>query len=297
MTFQDGPLAADYPALFRSADALSTTGQRRRKQLLGLTLTVDLLAAALGGISHGSGRVAFGILVCLLIGLSLTILLLATRPERRWYLGRALSESVKTLTWRFMACCEPYVFGLPPGEAERTFVRGLSRLLKEHSSLGPNLFVQGGQDLQITQKMMNIRSLSSVDRRDFYLKYRVRDQQGWYAAKASGLARAAIAVKFLIVVLQLAAAVCAALLFASPQQAYSAVGLLTTAVASVAAWQQLNQYETLAEAYGLTAQELAGIQSLAGQVATDQQLSEFVANAERAISREHTMWLARRREP
>jgi hypothetical protein len=58
-------------------------------------------------------------------------------------------------------------------------------------------------------------------------------------------------------------------------------------------WTQLKKNDQLAQSYGLAAQELLLISGQAIEIKTNEELSAYVVNSENAISREHTMWLAR----
>jgi hypothetical protein len=286
----------ELPALFRSADALSVRGQINRKRFLAATLAFDVAASAMSGYRDSVALNKF-VLLALILGLSLTIWLLLERPETEWYLGRSLAESVKTLAWRYMMCSEPYVYGLPDGEAERSFIAAINRLVRDHPQLGAGLIPSGGCDVQVTQRMRSLRVLRFEDRLSFYVRFRIQEQQQWYRDRGERAALSAKTLKRLVVAFQALACVIALLIVLYPSTGFSAVGLLTTVVASLAAWQQLSQSESLAQAYGIAAQELASAQSLESQIKTEQQFSDFVSSVERAVSREHTMWLARRNHP
>jgi hypothetical protein len=56
----------------------------------------------------------------------------------------------------------------------------------------------------------------------------------------------------------------------------------------------MKQFRVLRTSYAFAAQELATIAILLPHVDTEVEWSDFVSNAELAISREHAMWLARR---
>ena len=72
-------------------------------------------------------------------------------------------------------------------------------------------------------------------------------------------------------------------------------GVAAAAVAAGAAWTQTRQHSAVATAYALASQELAAMGSLASRITSEAQLSQFVNDTETAISREHTLWRARRR--
>ena len=73
------------------------------------------------------------------------------------------------------------------------------------------------------------------------------------------------------------------------------LGLFAAATASVVAWLQTKQHETLAKSYAVTAQELAAVRSAWETVGqSEEQWAAFVDKAEEAISREHKLWRATR---
>ena len=69
--------------------------------------------------------------------------------------------------------------------------------------------------------------------------------------------------------------------------------MLAAGIGAGAAWLALKQHTVLRSAYALTAAELEK-QIATLTAAEDANWSESVADAEEAISREHTMWLASR---
>jgi hypothetical protein len=62
-------------------------------------------------------------------------------------------------------------------------------------------------------------------------------------------------------------------------------------------WLQTKQHQVLAHAYAVTAQELSSIRSLIQWQESESDWSAFVDDAETAISREHTLWRAKRGLP
>ena len=60
------------------------------------------------------------------------------------------------------------------------------------------------------------------------------------------------------------------------------------------AWLQIKRHQELTQSYAVAAYELGLIVPPSSGSANDEGLSNFVNDAETAISREHTMWIARR---
>jgi hypothetical protein len=73
------------------------------------------------------------------------------------------------------------------------------------------------------------------------------------------------------------------------------LGIAAALTVAAAAWLRTKDHEGLAEAYNVTARELAKVEQQGERgFASEQEWSEYVADAENAFSREHTLWLARR---
>jgi hypothetical protein len=287
---------ADLPALFRSADMLSIEGRKRRRRYFIGFLLCDLGAAFCSAFDGHPRALSIVAVVLLIAGLGGTVALLQESPEADWYRGRALAESVKTLSWRYMMCAEPYTHGLPIVEADRKLIQELEALLKVDRALSRGLNLRDHTDVQITDRMRAVRYSEVHQRKEFYLRHRLKNQKVWYS-RSAGRARTWLAVcRWALVGIQLGLVLAAFSITFWPSQVFSPVGLLSALAASVIAWQQLNEFAGIAVAYNLTSHELAGLESLIGPVATNKELEEFVLNAERAISREHTLWRARRTE-
>jgi len=286
----------DLPALFKSADRFSADGRSRRRIFFLGFLFCDLAAALVTATDVRSVVSSVASLMFVVLGLLGSILLLQETPEADWYGGRALAESIKTLAWRYMMCAEPYSYGLPSGEADRKLIQEMRELLIVERSLMRGLNMRNANDVQISPKMKEIRSMDVLNRKSIYLESRLRNQKAWYAGKARWAHCWLKYCSRFLVVVQLALVIQGISLVVYPVQHFSLIGFFSTVAASIVAWQQLNQFGGLAVAYNLTSHELAGIQSVVERAETERELEEFVLNAERAISREHTLWRARRTE-
>lgn len=84
---------------------------------------------------------------------------------------------------------------------------------------------------------------------------------------------------------------------ASPGAELSLVGPLVAFAAAITAWTQLGRHDELSKSYALANQELLTIKSLADSLKAEEGLVDLVRDGEGAISREHTMWVAKRSEP
>ena len=116
--------------------------------------------------------------------LILTIVVLTKKFEDFWYQGRALAESCKTLSWRFMMKSELFEDNVDIQTATEKFANRIQLLSKEFPDLYKILNTYLINKPIITEKMMSIRGLSLQDRKHCYIANRIENQKQWYAGKA-----------------------------------------------------------------------------------------------------------------
>lgn len=284
----------DFPALFREADNASNKKQRHFLFAVRTEIAALIVAAVVGAAPFLAFRVGWLSALLLLIAAAALVFRVQMRPERDWYQARALAESVKTLTWRFMARAEP--FDGSGREAPNHFLQELIALLQANRSLGKSFDSTDIAIKQITEKMMEIRSLNLNDRKNFYLSNRVNDQLNWYSQKAHwnktktkvwmGVALTVYAIAILIVFVRPEADA----LPAWPIQPLIVAGM------GVVGWMQIKKFSELAAAYSLAAQEISMARHEVEMADSEQAISEAVNSIERAFSREHVQWVARQEE-
>ncbi|MEL7164129.1 MAG: DUF4231 domain-containing protein [Pseudomonadota bacterium] len=286
--------STDYPALYQSADSGSNRAQRAYLAIVRSEYTLLAIAALLNAL-RGQIPWATDALVFLLVLLfGLLIFRYVARYDRQWYACRALAESVKTSSWKFLMRSHPFENSEEVTVPVRSFLNSLKKIRDDNDFLGVSLDSKFADKDQISDEMMRLRSLSVEDRREHYLQNRVRSQRQWYARKASWNTRRRQA-WFGVAILIYALAVAALL---SPRVADFDVSLLfdflIVLVTASFGWLQVKRHGELAASYTLTAHEIGEIQGLANEVDSEQKLSDFVNAAEFAFSREHTQWAARR---
>jgi hypothetical protein len=123
--------------------------------------------------------------------------------------------------------------------------------------------------------MQETRSAPFDERRALYAEQRLNDQRRWYGSRARSHDQAREACFFLAILAQLGA-------------------VLVAISASVTAWAQAKRHEESAQAYALAKQELDVMAARLDAARDEVAFEAAVAETEAAISREHTMWMARR---
>jgi SMODS and SLOG-associating 2TM effector domain 3/SMODS and SLOG-associating 2TM effector domain 1 len=282
------------PSAYRAADRTAIDGQRKALHLNAWKLVLLLVAAACGAASWtlaGSRIDLLALLAALAFGLSLVVevWLLSQRPDRRWYKGRAGAESVKTLAWRYAVGGEPFTSGDPAADDE--FLAQVGDVMRSLKGI-EWLPASGGHD-QITPAMRRLRSATLEDRRRAYERNRIDDQSKWYRAKAAANDRQARRWSALALAGTIAGLI-GALLRAIGLVDVDLLGVASAWVAAVTAWTQLHQHRSLATAYTITAEELGLVKARTQRAADEDSWAQIVSEAEAAISREHTLWQARR---
>ena len=278
----------ELPGLHDAADRASQSAQRRYLALIRINLIALItgsLAAILAPTEDSFGRTIAGLgAIALFTALGTTFIIQNKSYERTWYGGRAVAESVKTLAWRYMTRAEPFT--------DDAFLDRLKEILAHGATL--NVKVSGTGADQITKRMRDMRDSSLETRRELYARCRIADQRDWYAGKATANERAEN--KFFVAMLLAdgLAVIAAVAHIIWPMFVVNPTGMFATIAAAVLAWLQVRRHQELAQSYAIAAQELAIIHGKAEHIESEEELATFVADAENAISREHTLWVARR---
>jgi hypothetical protein len=287
-----------YPSLYRCANAASLRAQGTYLLLHKVYLGSLVLASVTSAFTAIAAQVVntylyTAVAIILVVGLLILWAMRARQDDKIWFDGRAVAESVKTAAWRFMMRAQP--FNEEDGKAEALFLADLREIREARPHLGKHLAVAMSADgSAITEFMKGKRSSSLQERRDFYASARIRDQQAWYAKKARSNARSGAKWFWSIAALQVAIVVLAISQAASGGFGINPIPIVTTCAAAIAAWSQMKRHEELAQSYALAAQELEEIETIARNQASENTFSQLVEQAEDSISREHTMWCARR---
>lgn len=291
---------SDFPSYFQASDYASITTQKNYLDIIRIDLLFMVIASALTIFNYQSEESKLYIYVIsgflLLISLILTIILKTKKYEDVWYQGRALAESCKTLTWRFVCCSEYFENSVDLVEAKKRFIDRIKELSNEFKELSKSMNAKTLNLPIITDKMLEIRSMNLSDRKHYYIQNRIEDQKKWYADKAEYNIEKYNLWFWIIIFSQIASLIGIVFLIKNPECNWNFVGLFTTISASAISWLQLKQHQELKQAYSTATQELNFIVTLSEQATTEDSFSKFVLDSENAVSREHTLWLAQRRK-
>lgn len=290
---------SDYPNYFIAGDSASKKAQKWYIRLIGIDLLLMISSAALSVYNYQSEESKTAIYVIsgliLLGALLISIFLRVKKYEDFWYSGRALAESCKTLTWRYIMLSEDFDRNVSEQEAEKRFRDKIKKVKDQFHDLNKVMNTNNINLPPITATMKNIRTLTLDKRIEYYLKNRIQNQINWYSSKAESN-RTHYENWFAIVIgLQFLALISIVFLIKYPLSNYNLVGLFSTISASGLSWLQVKKYQENKEAYMMANDELNLIKAEADHITNDDDFSKYVLDSENAMSREHTMWLAQKR--
>jgi len=290
---------SDYPCLFQSSDSASLIEQKSYINLCRIDFSLIVLAAFFSGFSlNPSLKIlkwcAFFALISLILSFCLKLIIKIGKWDKKWFDTRAVAESVKTVTWRYIMGVEPYENSLSAEDLDRKFVNKLDEILRLASKASGSLAKNVGSEQQISNRMREVRQMNIEERKTIYLQERIKDQKDWYSKKAKYNSGKETMWFWVTIIVELLAILTAIYMFNTLNSTFNPIGTFTTLVVVFTAWNQTKKYGELSQSYTIAAQELISIESLAVHIKNEEKLRDYVRDTENAISREHTMWCAKR---
>jgi len=282
-----------YPALYKSADCASIDAQGTYLKVIKTHIFLLVLGAGLAINPLPTTEYSLFNAFIFLCALGLSILIAAKKYEKIWYSARAVAESVKTATWRYMMKAEPFGDTEKKKEVNSIFRNVLNEILQTNNQLGELLGGEVSSEEQITEKMEEIRSHDLDGRKAIYLEHRIDEQRKWYALKSSENKQNGTNYFYFLVVLQALAIACVLLRIAYPEWSVWPTDVFVVGAGGVVTWIQLKRFQEIATAYGLTAHEIGIIRGKLEESESDNEFSGFIRDAENVFSREHTQWAAK----
>lgn len=289
----------DYPNYYIAGDSASLKSQSNYVKLVKWDLILMIFSAALAIYNYQTedSKVLIYSLssVLLIVALAISIILKTKKYEDIWYRGRALAESCKTLTWRYIMCSEYFENDISTHEVEKRFIERIREIHAEFDDLQKELQARDLSYPIITNEMKKIRLLNANQRKTYYIEHRIQNQIDWYSSKADSNKTKYENWFLVVIICQVLALFSIIYLIKYPLSNFNLVGLFSTIAASGFSWLQLKRYQENKEAYTTATSELNLIKAESDYNFTDREFSKYVLDSENAMSREHTMWLAQKR--
>ena len=289
---------SDLPALFNAADSAAIEAKKKYLRLTILDLSLLVFGTLLLSIHLNSdvGRFLAGFFAaaCFISSFISTIIILRAQHEKVWYGARAVAETVKTLSWKYMTCSEPFTSKLTSLEADEEFISKLIKILSERGGLFWSFNGDLATGSEITDTMRKMRYLDLEKRKQIYLEQRINDQRKWYGHNAKQNKVHASRWFIAVLIAQLFAVLFTLVIMRWSVPTINFAHVFSSAAIAIMAWIQVKQHQELAQSYGIAAHELGLIAEQISYIKTEEELCKFISESENAISREHTLWMARR---
>lgn len=280
------------PGLYRAASQASRQSQSIYYWSLGSYLVLLVCAALVSFLWSDNAAGAIASAILFIVTLAILVGLRVKRPDDIWYNGRAVAESAKTRTWRWVMRAKPYA--MTNAEAARSkFTDDLREILRQNENLSQYFENQSVASAPISKEMEAVRALPTKERVAIYRRERIEAQAHWYEKKAKANRTQARRWFWISVALHSIAIVLLVYRVSSPTQSLP-IEVISTAAGAALTWLQSKKFNELGSSYTLTANEIALMLSDASIVEDEQALSTLVIDSETAFSREHTQWAARK---
>lgn len=282
----------NYPAIYKAADKLSNKYQKwylwSIRVFLGLIVILALQGIKIKIINNVPEDFTLIIVGLLII---VTFIIAFWDLNKVWYSARALAESIKTISWRFMTKAEPYKEKL---SVKEEFIKDIRQIINQNHTIVEKMGHYALDEDQITEKMQQIRNSSLSERIEYYKNARIENQLAWYKKRTKSFNLIAN-IWFVILIAILGVSFFVLIINNSRVLITNVVPqLLPALVGSILTWIQTKKYKEVAAAYTQTAHEIGFLKTKISEIEEEEQFSKFVSDAENAFSREHTQWAARR---
>ena len=234
----------NFPGLYKSADKASISAQRRylclQKCHIGCLILGSIGAALATIVPDGAVKWTYIVLAIVLVtGVTLTWVSRVRQDNKAWFDCRAIAESTKTATWRFMMKAAPFKDDNITREA---FIDQLQRIRKERHFSSHNLAQSLDANAQsISGFMDNVRQKPLNERQNLYLVSRLRNQKTWYSDKAKCNSKEESCWFWVVLALQMFAIAFAIIKACSGGLPVNMVPLLMTCAVSAIAWSQMKR--------------------------------------------------------
>ncbi len=293
----------DFPDIYECASSASEEAQERYLNLIKIEYLFLFLTSITAFFKFQTEFTIITIILVLAVIVSQAYRHF-TKPEQQWYRARALAESIKTITWRYIMGSKPFDNVSIKNDdkiSKKEFLQRIEEIksINEFNTIAPIANVDLTKMETLTKSMAHVRNFSLNQKKAFYLENRIQNQRLWYVKKADYNKKANRRWMIIIVGLTVIYLIFMLLIAANKiteNDWYGNIEPTLILITAFIGWVQIKKHGELSSSYILTAHE---IQSLAQELSLIDddavEFEKFVDSSEQAFSREHTQWIARKR--
>jgi len=163
----------DLPGLYSAVDGASNRAQAKYLWAIRVHALLLIAGAGLGVLGIKSVAAALAAAILFLAAMFLSIFIATKKYEVIWYRARAVAESVKTSSWRYMMKADPYLDAPSVADVRTQFRMLLLQILSEHRDLSAEFADNASAGDAVTEKMSAIRASNLADRLNTYKENRL----------------------------------------------------------------------------------------------------------------------------
>lgn len=282
------PHQLTHPKIQALASRKSKLYQSAHYTLIALNLGILTLAATIDALNPAWLIDYYPKTTLLLLSLLLATLAKHLNLEKKWYAARSLSESIKTLIWRFTMRTTPF-----NDSNTNNLIERIEEVCHESNTLiGSNLFQLDKQDPAFTDS--NLGNIGFTEKLSMYSEKRIKNQLQWYRKKSNDNTLTSKIFFSLFFICTFFAITLSAWQETNHDPQLPSTAILIAISTALIGWIEAKKYNELAAAYLLTEHEISLLLSNIHNLNNHNEFSEFVEEAESLFSREHTQWVAKR---
>jgi hypothetical protein len=281
-----------YPPLRNAADLASSAAQRHflslnRSQLAFLSCVALVSGLNLETAAH-QRMAAWIVCVIMFVALAVSSALRIGKFDDRWFRCRAFAENYKSIVWRYVM--SSYI---EADASETKYLDELQQLKERLPDLQREFALYSDNGRLFTDWMRVSQALPLAEKDKLYRELRLEDQIRWYASNARQNLQMETRWFWTVFCVEFVAIVLSALQ-AWQLMKFSSVSGVASLGTALIAWSQIKRFSDLGTSYAIAAGDLRRISEVHRNITTQVEMDLMVSEVETAVSREHTMWLARR---
>lgn len=285
-SFEFSKIEENFPATYVTADQIAVKSQLQYLWIVSLNLVIMLIGAALGFVSAARAQqLSFYVTMA---GTACFLLLIFLGLDKRWYSARAVAETLKGMTWQYLMDAGEFA-SKKGGKAKAKYLKAVvGEIAKRDREVLTQINNERNEfDQEISPQMEKFLSLNTSVKKECYLALRLGNQMSWYKkrSKENGIQKRVW--YFLVAVLQVGA------IFAAKNGMPNLTAFIVAMAGGAFSWLQLKRHQELHRAYAFASEDLRIMEEKFSGQTKAQKISELVLETEKAISREHSIWVFR----
>ncbi len=283
-----------YPDVWRYIDSCSVKYQNdyfRFQKLQSIILICIPLFVILSVTLNYDFPMAILPFLLLVVLVLINTLLPAEKYALAWQITRSVSESIKREVWLYFMSCDSFGTGTPAktSDSRSYFISTVTKLVKSLDIKCGSIQGDEKGGFYVTDYIDKMRLSDTMQKFDYYKRYRMDDQINWYKNKSNrnGLLGKNFYLSMLIVIfISLALSLVLGLIYHGYLEV---IDLLVAIILSLQSYGNSKRFIELEYTYKNTFLELKEIKERAESPSADE-TCKIVKLFELAISREHEIW-------